>query len=90
MKVNIIIEKNRKKKRKKEVIKMEYYLCFLVDQKREMRRHRPVAGMCSRCGAAASVADMKMATRFCFVPFYFKSWKAIICTFCGATLKSYA
>ncbi|XP_021726169.1 uncharacterized protein LOC110723545 [Chenopodium quinoa] len=65
------------------------FSCFLVDQKREMQSQRPVAGMCSRCGAAARVADMKTATRFCFVPFYFKYWKAIICSFCGATLKSY-
>ncbi|GMP65695.1 hypothetical protein CsSME_00026386 [Camellia sinensis var. sinensis] len=62
--------------------------CFLVDQKRTMRRSKPAAGMCSRCGGA-SVADMKTATRFCCVPFYWKSWKVIVCTFRGAILKSY-
>ncbi|XP_059664530.1 uncharacterized protein LOC132310367 [Cornus florida] len=63
--------------------------CFLVDQKRKMRRTKPVAGMCSRCGCSASVADMKTATRICYIPFYWKYWKAIVCTFCGAILKSY-
>ncbi|KAK3424287.1 uncharacterized protein LOC120294982 [Eucalyptus grandis] len=63
--------------------------CFLVDQERKVRRSKPVAGTCSRCGRGASVADMKTATRFCYVPFYWKSWKAVICTFCGAVLKSY-
>ncbi|KAJ7981696.1 CHD3-type chromatin-remodeling factor PICKLE like [Quillaja saponaria] len=63
--------------------------CFLVDQKRKIRRSKPVAGMCSRCRSGASVVDMITATRFCHVPFYWKSWKAIMCTFCGAILKSY-
>nr|GLL47058.1 uncharacterized protein LOC104212233 [Ipomoea trifida] len=63
--------------------------CFLVDQKRMMRRSKPVAGMCSRCGSGAKVADMTTATRFCYIPFYRKSWKAIVCTFCGSILKSY-
>ncbi|KAI6687342.1 hypothetical protein NL676_024170 [Syzygium grande] len=56
---------------------------------RKVRRSKPVAGTCSRCGRGASVADMKTVTRFCYVPLYWKSWKAIICTFCGAILKSY-
>ena len=63
--------------------------CFLVDQTRKVRRSKPAAGTCSRCGSGASVADMRTATRFCHVPFYWKSWKAIMCTFCGAILKSY-
>ncbi|XP_045800681.1 uncharacterized protein LOC123897873 [Trifolium pratense] len=63
--------------------------CFLVDQTKEMQRSKPAAGICSRCGGCASVADMKTATRFCYVPFYCKSWKAIVCTFCGAVLRSY-
>ncbi|KAK6946766.1 Pumilio RNA-binding repeat [Dillenia turbinata] len=40
--------------------------CFLVDQKRKIRRSKPAAGICSRCGGGASVADMKTATRFCY------------------------
>ncbi|PKI65627.1 hypothetical protein CRG98_013922 [Punica granatum] len=56
---------------------------------RRVRRSKPAAGLCSRCGSGASVADMMTATRFCYVPFYWRSWKAIICTFCGAILKSY-
>ncbi|XP_060200460.1 uncharacterized protein LOC132628712 [Lycium barbarum] len=63
--------------------------CFLVDQKRIMRRSKPVAGSCSRCGHGAKVADMCTSTRFCYIPFYTKSWKAIVCSFCGAILKSY-
>ncbi|KAE9588541.1 hypothetical protein Lal_00002701 [Lupinus albus] len=63
--------------------------CFLVDQRKEVRRNKPAAGLCSRCGGGASVADVKMATRFCYVPFYWKSWKAVVCTFCGAVLRSY-
>lgn len=63
--------------------------CFLVDQTKKVKRSKPVAGSCSRCGGGASVADMITQTRFCFVPFYWKSWKAIMCTFCGAMLKSY-
>ncbi|XP_022753967.1 uncharacterized protein LOC111302303 [Durio zibethinus] len=63
--------------------------CFLVDQRRKQTSIKPAAGMCSRCGGGASVGDMKTITRFCFVPVYCKSWKAIICTFCGAILKSY-
>nr|GEX61992.1 hypothetical protein [Tanacetum cinerariifolium] len=55
--------------------------CFLVDQSRQVRKCKPAAGLCSRCGGGASVADMKTATRFCHVPFYWKSWKAIMCTF---------
>ncbi|RWR84460.1 hypothetical protein CKAN_01327500 [Cinnamomum micranthum f. kanehirae] len=65
------------------------FFCFLVDQKQVIRNSKPAAGTCSRCGAGASVADMKTATRFCYVPFYWRSWRAIICTFCGAVLKSY-
>ncbi|KAF5806807.1 hypothetical protein HanRHA438_Chr05g0234831 [Helianthus annuus] len=63
--------------------------CFLVDQTRKIRRTKPVAGLCSRCRRGAQVADMLTATRLCCIPFYWRSWKAIICTFCGATLKSY-
>ncbi|WMV39765.1 hypothetical protein MTR67_033150 [Solanum verrucosum] len=63
--------------------------CFLVDQKKMMRQSKPVAGSCSRCGHGAQVAHMRTATRFCYVPFYWKSWKAIVCCFCGAVLKSY-
>ncbi|XP_076913678.1 uncharacterized protein LOC143572385 [Bidens hawaiensis] len=63
--------------------------CFLVDQTRKIRRTKPVAGLCSRCHRGAQVADMLTATRFCYIPFYWRSWKAIICTFCGATLKTY-
>ncbi|RAL42907.1 hypothetical protein DM860_009414 [Cuscuta australis] len=62
--------------------------CFLVDQTRKVRRSKPAAGTCSRCGGGASVADMKTATRFCYVPFYSKNWKAIVCTFCGAVLRT--
>jgi len=65
------------------------FFCFLVDQTKEMQKSKPAAGTCSRCGGGASVADMKTATRFCYVPVYVKSWKAIVCTFCGATLRSY-
>ncbi|KAF8409341.1 hypothetical protein HHK36_005416 [Tetracentron sinense] len=60
-----------------------------VFKKQKVRSSKPVAGTCSRCGGGASVADMKTSTRFCYVPFYWRSWKAIICTFCGAVLKSY-
>ncbi|XP_039019884.1 uncharacterized protein LOC120151535 [Hibiscus syriacus] len=63
--------------------------CFLVDQTKEMSKSKPAAGFCSRCGGGASVADMKTRTRFCYVPFYWKPWKAIVCTFCGAILRSY-
>ncbi|CAN1239053.1 hypothetical protein LINGRAPRIM_LOCUS2257 [Linum grandiflorum] len=63
--------------------------CFLVDQRRKIRSTKPVAGTCSRCRAGASVAEMRTTTRFCYIPVFWKSWKAIICTFCGATLKSY-
>ncbi|RDX94218.1 hypothetical protein CR513_23433, partial [Mucuna pruriens] len=38
--------------------------CFLVDQRREVQRSKPAAGICSRCGGGASVADMKTATRY--------------------------
>ncbi|XP_045801410.1 uncharacterized protein LOC123895219 [Trifolium pratense] len=63
--------------------------CFLVDQKRKIRRSKPAAGTCSRCRSGASVAEIITQTRVCYVPFYCKSWKAIMCTFCGAILKSY-
>ncbi|XP_060211410.1 uncharacterized protein LOC132638603 [Lycium barbarum] len=63
--------------------------CFLVDQKRVMKKTKPVAGSCSRCGYSAHVADMCTLTRFCNIPFYWRSWKAIVCCFCGAILKSY-
>ncbi|XP_010905593.1 uncharacterized protein [Elaeis guineensis] len=63
--------------------------CFLVDQRRTVRSSKPAAGICSRCGGCASVADMVTATRFCCVPVYRRTWRAIICTFCGAVLKSY-
>ncbi|KAK3020627.1 hypothetical protein RJ639_047848 [Escallonia herrerae] len=46
-------------------------------KKRKIRRTKPAAGICSRCGGGARVADMKTSTRFCYVPFYWKSWKAI-------------
>ncbi|PIN09586.1 hypothetical protein CDL12_17835 [Handroanthus impetiginosus] len=64
-------------------------VCFLVDQKRVMRRSKPVAGMCSRCHGGAWVADMQTVTRFCYIPFYYKSWKAVVCSLCGSILKSY-
>ncbi|ONI12864.1 hypothetical protein PRUPE_4G187900 [Prunus persica] len=38
--------------------------CFLVDQRRKVRRSKPVAGTCSRCGRGASVADLRTSTRF--------------------------
>ncbi|KAK1439580.1 hypothetical protein QVD17_05400 [Tagetes erecta] len=63
--------------------------CFLVDQKRKLKRTKPVAGSCSRCQRGASVADILTKTRFCYVPVYWRSCKAIVCTFCGATLKTY-
>ncbi|CAN0914922.1 hypothetical protein LINGRAHAP2_LOCUS28825 [Linum grandiflorum] len=63
--------------------------CFLVDQRQKMRSSKPAAGSCSRCGGGASIADMRTSTRFCYVPFYRKSWRAIVCTFCGAVLRSY-
>ncbi|CAN4087418.1 unnamed protein product [Withania somnifera] len=47
--------------------------CFLVDQKRRIWQSKP---MCT-------------STRFCYIPFYTKSWKAIFCSFCGAILKPY-
>ncbi|XP_043700157.1 uncharacterized protein LOC122650849, partial [Telopea speciosissima] len=60
--------------------------CFLVDQRQKVRSSKPAAGICSRCGGGATVADMKTSTRFCHVPFHCRYWKAIIC---GAILKSY-
>ncbi|KAH7860010.1 hypothetical protein Vadar_008103 [Vaccinium darrowii] len=55
----------------------------------KVKRSKPAAGLCSRCGGGASVADIKTATRFCYVPLYWKTWRAVICTFCGAVLRSY-
>ncbi|KAB2044126.1 hypothetical protein ES319_D01G068100v1 [Gossypium barbadense] len=63
--------------------------CFLVDQRHMLMSSKPAAGTCLRCRRGASVGLMKTVTRFCYVPIYWKSWKAIICTFCGAVLKSY-
>ncbi|KAK8952896.1 hypothetical protein KSP40_PGU018408 [Platanthera guangdongensis] len=65
------------------------FFCFLVDTRKMVRSSKPAAGICSRCGGGASVADMESATRFCYVPIYRRTWRAIICTFCGALLKSY-
>ncbi|KAJ4801610.1 methionyl-tRNA synthetase [Rhynchospora pubera] len=65
------------------------FFCFLVDQRKKMRSSKPVAGICSRCGGCASVADMETSTRFCYVPVHRRVWRAIVCTFCGALLKSY-
>ncbi|CAI9756877.1 unnamed protein product [Fraxinus pennsylvanica] len=64
-------------------------LSNLLLQKRVIKASKPVAGTCSRCSHGATVADMKTMTRFCYIPFYWKSWKAIMCSFCGAILKSY-
>lgn len=63
--------------------------CFLVDQTRKVKRSKPAAGTCSRCGHCASIADMKTSTRFCFIPIYWRSWRAVVCSFCGSVLKSY-
>ncbi|CAA0808486.1 Unknown protein [Striga hermonthica] len=63
--------------------------CFLVDQKTVVVCRRPVAATCSRCRHGATVADMQTRTRFCYIPFYWKSWKAITCSFCKSILKSY-
>ncbi|AEE75689.1 hypothetical protein AtNW77_Chr3g0172291 [Arabidopsis thaliana] len=63
--------------------------CFLVDQKRKVKGSKPAAGTCSRCGRGARVADMKTSTRFCLIPIYCRSWRAIVCSFCGSVLKSY-
>ncbi|XP_009412430.2 uncharacterized protein LOC103993915 [Musa acuminata AAA Group] len=65
------------------------FFCFLVDQRRTVRSSKPAAGICSRCGGCASAADIVTLTRFCYVPVHRKTWRAIICTFCGAFLKSY-
>ncbi|KMZ63338.1 hypothetical protein ZOSMA_415G00120 [Zostera marina] len=65
------------------------FFCFLVDRRRVMTSSKPVAGICSRCGAGALVADMETKTSFCFVPLHRKLWRAIICTFCGTVLKTY-
>ncbi|KAK8953406.1 hypothetical protein KSP40_PGU014341 [Platanthera guangdongensis] len=66
------------------------FFCFLVDARKMVRSSKPAAGICSRCGGGASVADMESANRFCYVPIYRRTWRAIICTFCGALLKSYS
>ncbi|CAN6457692.1 unnamed protein product [Victoria cruziana] len=66
------------------------FFCCLVDQKKTVGRTKPAPGICSRCGAGAKVADMKTSTRFCTIPFYWSTCKAIVCSFCGAVLKSYA
>ncbi|CAN8269296.1 unnamed protein product [Cochlearia groenlandica] len=63
--------------------------CFLVDQKKKMKASKPAAGTCSRCGHGARVADMKTSTRFCLITIYRRSWRAIVCSFCGSILKSY-
>nr|XP_016440055.1 PREDICTED: uncharacterized protein LOC107765870 [Nicotiana tabacum] len=63
--------------------------CFLLDRKTTIRRTKPVVGSYSRYGRSAHVADMCIVTRFCHIPFYRKSWKAIICSFCCVILKSY-
>ncbi|KAI4388309.1 hypothetical protein MLD38_000651 [Melastoma candidum] len=63
--------------------------CFLVDQTRKVRWSKPAAGLCSLCGCGASVADVKTSTRFFHVPFYWRTWRAVICTFCGSILRSY-
>ncbi|CAF2050060.1 unnamed protein product, partial [Brassica napus] len=60
-----------------------------IYQRKQVRGRKPAAGLCSRCGGGAVVADMRTSTRFCGVPFYRKAWKAIVCHFCGAVLKSY-
>ncbi|KAG0545382.1 LOW QUALITY PROTEIN: hypothetical protein BDA96_02G356800 [Sorghum bicolor] len=66
------------------------FFCFLVDQRRKVRSSKPAAGICSRCGGCASVADMETATRVCYLlTVHRRTWRAIICTFCGAMLKSY-
>ncbi|PAN14453.1 hypothetical protein PAHAL_2G411300 [Panicum hallii] len=66
------------------------FFCFLVDQRRTVRSSKPAAGICSRCGGCASVADMETATRVCYLlTVHRRTWRAIICTFCGAMLKSY-
>ncbi|XP_077243266.1 uncharacterized protein LOC143883837 [Tasmannia lanceolata] len=65
------------------------FFCFLVDQKQKTKGTKPAAGTCSRCGSGASVADIEIKTRFCYVPVHRRTWRAIICTFCGAVLKSY-
>ncbi|XP_031499442.1 uncharacterized protein LOC116263802 [Nymphaea colorata] len=66
------------------------FFCFLVDQRRTLESSKPAAGLCSRCNAGARVATMKTSTRFCSVPLYSRNWKAIVCSFCGTILKSYA
>ena len=43
------------------------FFCFLVDQRRTVRSSKPAAGICSRCGGCASVADMETATRVCYL-----------------------
>ncbi|CAG7877475.1 unnamed protein product [Brassica rapa] len=64
--------------------------CFLVDQKRKMKASKPAAGMCSRCGLCFCLtAPVKTSTRFCLIPIYCRSWRAIVCSFCGSVLKSY-
>ncbi|MQM06315.1 hypothetical protein Taro_039133 [Colocasia esculenta] len=65
------------------------FFCFLVDQRRTVRSSKPAAGICSRCRGCACVADMETATRFCYVRVHRRAWRAIICSFCGAVLKSY-
>ncbi|KAI4967503.1 hypothetical protein ZWY2020_025332 [Hordeum vulgare] len=64
------------------------FFCFLVDQRRKVRSSKPAAGICSRCGGCASVADMETATRLCYLLTVHRvTWRAIICTFCGAMLN---
>jgi len=66
------------------------FFCFLVDQRRKVRSSKPAAGICSRCGGCASEGDMETATRVCYLlTVHRRTWRAIICTFCGAMLKSY-
>ncbi|KAF8669271.1 hypothetical protein HU200_051605 [Digitaria exilis] len=79
-----------KQARKSEREGRMVFFCFLVDQRRKVRSSKPAAGICSRCGGCASVADMETATRVCYLlTVHRRTWRAIICTFCGAMLKSY-
>ncbi|XP_057855689.2 uncharacterized protein LOC131065236 isoform X2 [Cryptomeria japonica] len=65
-------------------------IALVWSEKRRVKNAKPVAGMCSACGAGACVVEVHAQRRlFLLIPLYSRTWRAIVCPSCGALLKSY-
>jgi hypothetical protein len=64
------------------------FLCCVCDEKRRVTGSSPAAGVCPNCGGGASQVRVLNMFRFCFIPVCCTTHRRLMCTRCGAQLRS--